>query len=250
MDYLSNKRNEFAEVYSIISTHRNKVVRVVNNESMLMVWEVGGYVATKLSTSVWGEGVVRQLAEYIHSQDPAARGWSYRTIYKMVQFYETYTTESFSTLLTNLNLTEEKQVVPFETAQNGQSIVPFQMAQIPEVLFSTGWTNHQIILNRCETDAERLFYILYAGRERLQNKELTRAITTDVMNSIIGSNENPTIGILLCKEADKEVVRYALNRSMSPTMVARYEEQLKVGGVIQRSLVEFCQFIQNNKGIK
>ena len=370
MDYLSNKRNEFAEVYSIISTHRNKVVRVVNNESMLMVWEVGGYVATKLSTSVWGEGVVRQLAEYIHSQDPAARGWSYRTIYKMVQFYETYTTESFSTLLTNLNLKEEKQVVPFETAQNGQSIVPFQMAQIPEVLFSTGWTNHQIILNRCETDAERLFYILYAGRERLQNKELTRAITTDVMNSILGSknalsqsmvktypsssilfkekvyldmlglplrykesklrkeivshmkdfilelgkdflfidqehrvsvggktfkvdllfyhrplqcmvaielktsefhpkdlgqlefylealdqeerrsNENPTIGILLCKEADKEVVRYALNRSMSPTMVARYEEQLKVGGVIQRSLVEFCQFIQNNKGIK
>ena len=268
MDYLSNKRNEFAEVYSIISTHRNKVVRVVNNESMLMVWEVGGYVATKLSTSVWGEGVVRQLAEYIHSQDPAARGWSYRTIYKMVQFYETYTTESFSTLLTNLNLKEEKQVVPFETAQNGQSIVPFQMAQIPEVLFSTGWTNHQIILNRCETDAERLFYILYAGRERLQNKELTRAIelkTSEFHPKDLGqlefylealdqeerrSNENPTIGILLCKEADKEVVRYALNRSMSPTMVARYEEQLKVGGVIQRSLVEFCQFIQNNKGIK
>lgn len=89
MNYLADKRNEFAEVYGIISTHRNKVVKVVNNESMLMVWEVGGYVSKKLSTSVWGEGVVRQLAEYIHSQDPTARGWSYRTIYKMVQFYET-----------------------------------------------------------------------------------------------------------------------------------------------------------------
>ena len=41
------------------------------------------------------------------------------------------------------------------------------MAQIPNVLFCTGWTNHQIVLNRCKTDVERLFYILYAGRERL-----------------------------------------------------------------------------------
>ena len=62
------------------------------------------------------------------------------------------------------------------------------------------------------------------------------------------SNENPSIGIILCKDADMEVVRYALNRSMSPTMVALYKEQLQVGGVIQRSLVEFCKFV--NKGKK
>lgn len=278
--------------------------------------------------------------------------------------------DSFATLINDLKLNNHNAIVPLETAQNEQAIVPFGMAQIPSVLFCTGWTNHQIILNRCETNTERLFYILYAGRERLQNKELTRAIKTNVMNSILGSrnvlsqtmertyptssvlfkekiyldmlglplrykeaklrkeivchmkdfilelgkdflfidqehrisvggktfkidllfyhrllqcmvaielktsefhpkdlgqlefylealdqeerrsNENPTIGILLCKDADQEVVRYALNRSMSPTMVARYEEQLKVGGVIQRSLVEFCQFIQNSKTLK
>ena len=62
------------------------------------------------------------------------------------------------------------------------------------------------------------------------------------------SNENPSIGIILCKDADMEVVRYALNRSMSPTMVALYKEQLQVSGVIQRSLVEFCKFV--NKGKK
>ena len=57
------------------------------------------------------------------------------------------------------------------------------------------------------------------------------------------SNENPSIGIILCKDADMEVVRYALNRSMSPTMVALYKEQLQMGGVIQRSLEEFCKYI-------
>ena len=44
-----------------------------------------------------------------------------------------------------------------------------------------------------------------------------------------------------------EVVRYALNRSMSPTMVALYKEQLQDGGVIQRSLVEFCKYLNKAK---
>jgi predicted nuclease of restriction endonuclease-like (RecB) superfamily len=35
-------------------------------------------------------------------------------------------------------------------------------------------------------------------------------------------HENPTIGILLCRDKDDEVVEYALNRSLSPTMVAQY----------------------------
>jgi len=61
------------------------------------------------------------------------------------------------------------------------------------------------------------------------------------------SNENPSIGIILCKDADMEVVRFALNRSMSPTMVALYKEQLQVGSVIQRSLVEFCNFLNKEK---
>ena len=42
-----------------------------------------------------------------------------------------------------------------------------------------------------------------------------------------------------------EVVRFAMNRTMSPTMVALYKEQLQVGGVIQRSLVEFCKFLND-----
>jgi len=37
-------KGEFEAVYSIIAAHRERVVRVVNNESMAMVWEVGGYI--------------------------------------------------------------------------------------------------------------------------------------------------------------------------------------------------------------
>ncbi len=39
-------------------------------------------------------------------------------------------------------------------------------------------------------------------------------------------NENPSIGILICKEKDRDVVEYALSRSLSLTVVSEYETQL------------------------
>lgn len=364
---------EFEQVYELIMVHKKRAMTTLHNESMLMVWQVGGYVSNRLKTAAWGDGVVRMLSEYIRTRSPKAKGWSYRTIYKMVQLYDTYSTSEFNQLVKNYGMQEYmvsksdvsgKQIVPFETAQLQElAFVPAEMAQIPTVLLVTGWTNHQIILNRCKSDEQRLFYMLYAGHEQLENKELIRAVKTDAMGAILGaknvqstamqksfpkagllfkdtvyldmfglsgnykesklrksiiqhmkdfilemgkdflfiddehritvggktfkvdllfyhrllqcmvaielkttefqpkdlgqlefylealdqeerrSNENPSIGIILCKEADKEVVRYALNRSMSPTMVAQYKEQLQVGSVIQRSLVEFCQFL-------
>jgi len=64
------------------------------------------------------------------------------------------------------------------------------------------------------------------------------------------SNENPSIGILLCKEANREVVKYALNRSMSPTMIAEYREKLISQEVLQRSLAEFVGFIKEKENKK
>ena len=52
------------------------------------------------------------------------------------------------------------------------------------------------------------------------------------------SNENPSIGILLCKDKDNEVVEYALSRSLSPTLVAEYKTQLPDKKVLQRKIHE------------
>ena len=51
-------------------------------------------------------------------------------------------------------------------------------------------------------------------------------------------NENPSIGILLCKDKDNEVVEYALSRSLSPTMVAEYQTQLPDKKMLQKKLQE------------
>ena len=373
-------REDFEIVCGLIATHRNRVVAGINNETMLTVWDVGGFVSSKLKSSAWGDGVVRMLADYIHTRNPKAKGWSYRTLYKMVQLYDTYSSADFNKVVNYYGMQKylapaqndlnesNSQIVPIQLAQiQHDEIVPIESAQIPSVLFATGWSNHQLIMSQCKTNEQRLFYMLYAGREHLEYKELQRALKTDTMSSLLGnkdvqsemmqkqypqsgilfkdsiyvdllglpehyketklrksivthmkdfilelgkdflfideehrvtvgsktfkidllfyhrqlqcmvaielkttefqpkdlgqlefylealdqeerrSNENPSIGILLCQEADMEVVRFALNRSMSPTMVALYKEQLQVGGVIQQSLVEFCRFINESK---
>jgi RecB family endonuclease NucS len=51
-------------------------------------------------------------------------------------------------------------------------------------------------------------------------------------------NENPSIGILLCRDKDSEVVEYALSRSLSPTMVSAYKTQLPDKKLFQQKLAE------------
>jgi len=50
--------------------------------------------------------------------------------------------------------------------------------------------------------------------------------------------ENPSIGVLLCKDKDDEVVEYALSRSLSPTMVAEYQLCLPDKKLLQQKMKE------------
>ncbi len=53
--------------------------------------------------------------------------------------------------------------------------------------------------------------------------------------------ENPSIGILLCKTKDKEVVEFALSRSMSPAMIAKYETRMPDKKLLQQKIHELAE---------
>ncbi len=50
--------------------------------------------------------------------------------------------------------------------------------------------------------------------------------------------ENPSVGIILCKSKDDEVVEYALSRHLSPTLVAEYKTKLIPKKILQKKLHE------------
>ena len=62
------------------------------------------------------------------------------------------------------------------------------------------------------------------------------------------SNENPSIGILLCPSADHSVVEYAMSRSLSPTMVTEYKRLLIPKDVVAKNLNEYCSFVIGEEG--
>lgn len=55
-------------------------------------------------------------------------------------------------------------------------------------------------------------------------------------------HENPSVGLLLCKTKDEEVVRYAMNRSLSPSKVAEYETKLIDKELLKQKLHELGQY--------
>jgi dethiobiotin synthetase len=57
-------------------------------------------------------------------------------------------------------------------------------------------------------------------------------------------HENPSIGVLLCRTKDDEVVEYAMSRHLSPALVAQYETQMIPKTVLQQKLHEWSQMLQ------
>ena len=52
------------------------------------------------------------------------------------------------------------------------------------------------------------------------------------------SDENPSVGLLLCASKNDEVVEYAMSRTLSPMMVAQYQLQLPEKDMLRRKLQE------------
>lgn len=369
---------QFGEIVNIILQHKSNASRAVNEELLLTAWHVGRYVSTKLKNEEWGSKVVSQLSEYIRSQHPDIKGYSKRSIYNMVMFYDEYSSETFiATIKKYLNTefvqpktaqieaSDHKQEVPVIVQSKTAQFIQPAVGQMPKILELTTLTNHIEILCRCKSNEERLFYILYANKEHLVKRELQRCISNQTYTALLGSkdnmskgllkiypnapamfkdtlfvdflnlpkkhsesklrnglvehmkqfilelgkdfifmdqeyrldigtstfkadllffhrglqalvavelkktkfhprdlgqlefylealdrdvkrsNENPSIGIILCPEADRVVVEYAMSRSMSPTMIAEYKRILIPQERMQQQLNEFCNLFLN-----
>lgn len=371
---------QFGEVIDIILQHKGRASRAVNNELLFTAWHVGSYVSAKLKSEEWGSKVVTQLSEYIRSRRPDIKGYSRRSIYNMVMFYDEYSSETFGatvekylnsefvqpgTAQIQANQPTQEAAVIVQTA-SAQLVQPTS-GQMPQILELTTLSNHIEILCRCKSTEERMFYILYANKEHLSFKEMQRCISNQTYTALLSSkdnmskgllnaypnatimfkdtlfvdflnlpkkhsesklknslvehmkqfilelgkdfifmdqeyrlnigastfkadllffhrglqalvavelkktkfhprdlgqlefylealdrdvkrsNENPSIGIILCPEADRVVVEYAMSRSMSPTMIAEYKRILIPQERMQQQLNEFCNLFLNKE---
>jgi hypothetical protein len=103
---LENREKQFEEVLHIIQFHRSRALQSVNEESLMMSWEVGKLVSQRLKSNEWGSKVVTLLSEYLRTQDPSLKGYSRRNLYNMAMFYNEYSCDEFVDKVQGLALPE------------------------------------------------------------------------------------------------------------------------------------------------
>ena len=86
----SGEESTFSEIVQLIADSQEKAIRAVNTVLIDLYWRVGEIISGKIASSEWGDGVVRQLAEYIARTQPGLRGFTRANLFRMRQFYETY----------------------------------------------------------------------------------------------------------------------------------------------------------------
>jgi predicted nuclease of restriction endonuclease-like (RecB) superfamily len=364
-------QKQFQYIIHLIRQSRDTAIKTVNTEMINLYWNVGAYISRQISGSKWGEKTVDELAAFIQRNYPGLKGFNRTGLYRMKQFYETYTA-IVSPVVQQLQVVENQEntiVSPVvrqlsdTTGIVAEEGVQSELSDIrSSILVQISWTLHLIIFSRCKIAEERAFYISQSIKERYSKRELDRQISaglfervmlggnqhfskelkvtypnitssfkdsyvfeflnlpdthneSDVQAGLVrqmkkfilelgkdflfigeeykvcvgnrdffidllfyhrglqclvafelkkekfepehlgklnfylealdrdikNENEKPSIGILLCKDKDSEVVEYALSRSLSPTMVAEYKTQLPDKKLLQQKLHEFFE---------
>jgi predicted nuclease of restriction endonuclease-like (RecB) superfamily len=152
--------NRFSDIIQLIKQARSNAIRAVNAELIKLYWNIGEYISKKIEQSEWGDSVVKELANFIQTQEPEIKGFSDKNIWRMKQFFDTY--KNFPKLST--------------------------------LVREISWTNNLLIFSRCKTIEEMEFYIKYSRQENYSKRELDRQISAGLFErTMIGNSKLSTV---------------------------------------------------------
>ncbi len=107
-----DKKVAFQQVAHIVETARNRAFQKVNEELILMYWQVGEFVSVASKNANYGDSVVDELAGFFKENYADLKGFNRRGLYRMKQFYELYQgDEIVSPLLTQLSWTNHLKIM-------------------------------------------------------------------------------------------------------------------------------------------
>lgn len=172
MEISKSHSQEFQHILQLIQDARDRTYAKVNAEMILLHFNVGKVVSEKVNAGNWGENTVQELANLIASRQPELTGFNRRGLYRMKQFYETYSDPKFvSTVLTLFQL-KDNEAIAFVTT----------------LLTQIQWSAHLHILNKTKTAEEKIFYFNLAIEQRLSVRELERQLNSAVYERVLLSN--------------------------------------------------------------
>ena len=114
-----------AEVKERIREAQYIALKAVNKELIALYWDIGHMIVARQENKKWGRSIVEKLAADLRQEFPGLSGFSARNLWYMRNFYTTYC----------------------------------QSEKLQPLVAEIGWTHNLIILERCQDDLQREFYI-------------------------------------------------------------------------------------------
>ncbi|WP_444364908.1 PDDEXK nuclease domain-containing protein [Prevotella sp.] len=103
-----------------------------------------------------------------------------------------------------------------EQSQNRQ-----QLADDFKILFSIPWDHHCRIITKCKGNLDKALFFV---RKTWENNWGQLSFYVSTINHLFKTDiDNPTIGLLICKDKDNVVAKYALESYKEPMGISEYQ---------------------------
>ena len=149
-----------------IQSARIAASRSVNQELILLYWDIGRSIVERQQDEGWGKSVVEQLSKDIQKEFPGTAGYSPDNIWKMRQFYCEYTdrelllqpvTEIVNDIFARFpNPGSRSILLQPVTESHGKDKIQILQQLVKEI----PWGHNILIFTRIKDIRERLYYIL------------------------------------------------------------------------------------------
>lgn len=87
---MKNEISSAGNLIKIIEDSRNNALKKVNEELIRMYWNVVEYLSKEAESAVFGDAYIDFVVKEIQAAFPGIKGFNRRGLYRMKQFYETY----------------------------------------------------------------------------------------------------------------------------------------------------------------
>lgn len=118
----------------------------VNTELLRLYWRMGTDICKKQESASWGDGWLKELSRELMAEFPDMKGFSYRNLRYIRQWYEFYY--------------QQPAIWQQAVAKLGNEIEQQPVAQISEdTFFSVPWGHHLYIITQCKDVNKAVFYL-------------------------------------------------------------------------------------------
>ena len=184
----------------------------INSEQLLFNWQLGRDLVILRAEEKWGKGVVEQVSLDLQAAFPGVKGFSARNLWFMKQWYSFYTTDlGNASLLAKLG--DEIDAGSKKLKQVASEIVKVNQAAsefpFPTAFAYVPWMHHVLIMQKCKTVHEALFYVRQTIGKGWSRSALDDNIRADLYHISGGALTNfsdrlPTPQGKLAQELHKE----------------------------------------------